>query len=138
MGTPPHKWVHVAVGVIIHQDEILISQRKAEAHQGGLWEFPGGKVEPGESVQQALSRELQEELGISPSVVTPLFCVKHQYSDKWVCLDIWAVQQFSGEPYGLEGQAWKWVKIQQLLDYQFPKANQMIIDFLLKDQNQKT
>ncbi|PIP80779.1 MAG: 8-oxo-dGTP diphosphatase MutT [Gammaproteobacteria bacterium CG22_combo_CG10-13_8_21_14_all_40_8] len=127
--------VHVAVGIIIHDGQILISQRASHAHQGGLWEFPGGKVEQGETVQQALSRELQEELGILPTAIQPLFGIEHHYSDKFVGLDVWKVSAFAGEPQGMEGQPLKWIALEQLRSYPFPKANQTIIDllFLSKD-----
>ncbi len=125
-----NKQVHVAVGVILKAGKILIAKRALEAHQGGLWEFPGGKVEAGESVQEALTRELQEELSIEPTELEPLMEIHHEYSDKTVWLDIWLVSQFHGEPAGLEGQPIQWVAVEQLDQYEFPKANQPIIERL--------
>ena len=94
--------VHVAVGVILDGDNrVLITRRHDEAHQGGLWEFPGGKVEAGESVQQALQRELLEELGLTIGVASQLLEVHHDYGDKTVFLDVYVVREFSGEPKGL-------------------------------------
>ena len=123
------KPVHVAVGVILDaQNRILISKRAADTHQGGLWEFPGGKVEPGESVGLALARELHEELGIdiSPSV-RPLLEVHHDYGDKQVLLDVWVVTGFTGEARGREGQPLAWISQAELPDYAFPKANEPIV-----------
>ena len=121
-------YLHVAVGVIKDDDgNILISLRHDAAHQGGLWEFPGGKVEPGESVEQALTRELKEELDISVHELSPLIKIKHQYSDLNVLLDVWKVSHFLGKAIGCEGQQIKWVRPAQLTDYSFPKANIPII-----------
>lgn len=86
------KRVHVAAAVIRDASgKILIARRADTQHQGGLWEFPGGKVEDGEAVQAALSRELQEELGIVVSAARPLIKVQHDYPDKQVLLDVWEV-----------------------------------------------
>jgi 8-oxo-dGTP diphosphatase len=125
MITPP---VHVAVGVIKNQQgEILIAKRHKKAHQGDLWEFPGGKVEAGENIHQALSRELKEELNISVQQARPLIKINHQYSDLSVCLDVWLVDDFSGEVKACEGQPVRWVNIKSLKDYEFPAANLPII-----------
>ena len=83
------KRVHVAAAVIRSTDgQVLISRRAEEQHQGGLWEFPGGKVEAGEQVEQALRRELQEELGIRVVRARPLIQVAHDYADKQVLLHV--------------------------------------------------
>jgi len=120
--------LHVAVGVIGNQrGEILISRRHESSHQGGLWEFPGGKVEPGESVTEALSRELREELGIEVGGVRPLVQVSHDYADKPVLLDVWIVEGFEGEAQGREGQPLLWVAPSLLATYEFPAANQAIV-----------
>jgi 8-oxo-dGTP diphosphatase len=125
---PQDNPLHVAVGVIKDtKGNILISRRHQASHQGGLWEFPGGKVEQGESVQQALIRELKEELGITVSSLTPLIKINHQYSDLKVLLDVWVVTNFSGEARGLEGQKITWVTPEQLPTYSFPEANYPII-----------
>ena len=128
------KLVHVAVGVICDADQrILIARRADHLHQGGLWEFPGGKVETGETVQEALVRELQEELAIAvaPEGCQPLTEIHHDYGDKAVLLDVWWVRQFSGEPQGAEGQPLQWVAPHTLNDYPFPAANRAIIDAIL-------
>ena len=132
----PADAVHVAVGVIFNskQDQILIAKRPKHLHQGGLWEFPGGKVSCGEAVEHALARELFEELGISDIQAEPLMDILYDYTDKKVYLDIWIIHQFSGQAQGKEGQQCKWVNLQDLLSsqsqYQFPAANQPILERL--------
>ena len=132
----PADAVHVAVGVIFNpqQDQILIAKRPKHLHQGGLWEFPGGKVSSGEAIEHALERELYEELGISGIQAEPLMYILHDYSDKKVYLDIWLIYQFSGQAQGKEGQQCQWVSLQDLLssqsEYQFPDANKAILEKL--------
>ncbi|MBT9529285.1 MAG: Nudix family hydrolase, partial [Pseudomonas sp.] len=122
------KRVHVAAAVIRRGDgHILLAKRADQQHQGGLWEFPGGKVEAGESVSTALHRELHEELGIAVTAARPLIKVQHDYPDKQVLLDVWEVSGFTGEPHGAEGQPLAWVSPRQLPDYDFPAANQPIV-----------
>ena len=95
------KRVHVAAAVIRGADgRVLIAKRPQDKHQGGLWEFPGGKVEEGEAVERALARELEEELGIRVEAARPLIQVQHDYPDKQVLLDVWEVSSFTGEPHG--------------------------------------
>ena len=120
--------VHVAAAVI--RDEhgrVLIARRAEKQHQGGLWEFPGGKLEAGEDARSALIRELEEELAIRATKARPLIQVRHAYPDKQVLLDVWEVSQFSGSPRGVEGQPLEWVAPKQLADYAFPAANQAIV-----------
>lgn len=122
------KVVHVAAGVIRNsRGQILIAKRPDDTHQGGLWEFPGGKLEPGESVQSALIRELQEELGINSTELSPLIQIRHDYPDKSVLLDVWNVTAFDGDAHGREGQPVKWVEATALSKYQFPAANVPIV-----------
>lgn len=122
------KPVHVAVGVIVDETgHILLTRRAKAAHQGGLWEFPGGKVESSETVQVALDRELHEELGIRVEHCESLLEVSHDYGDKKVCLDVWVVWRFSGEPRGREGQPMQWVKASDLPAVDFPAANLPIV-----------
>ena len=123
------KVVHVAVGVLLDDaDRILIAKRADELHQGGLWEFPGGKVESDESVQQALAREFLEEVGVAISASEPLLEIKHDYGDKQVLLDVHVVREWSGEARGLERQPLAWVSISGLSAYEFPAANTPIIE----------
>ena len=121
--------VHVAVGVILDPGQnILITRRAVDTHQGGLWEFPGGKVEAGESLAKALARELREELGIEIGRSTPLLEVRHDYGDKAVWLDVHVVWEFTGEARGLEEQPLAWVAPQALAYYAFPAANVPIVE----------
>lgn len=120
--------LQVAVGVVKNPEgKILISLRHADLHQGGLWEFPGGKIEALETAELALARELKEELNITVKVATPLITINHQYSDLTVQLKVFLVEQFSGEVKSCEGQPFKWVTPAELEDYAFPAANQSII-----------
>lgn len=122
------KLVHVAVGVIEDKHgNIFIAQRAADAHQGGLWEFPGGKLESGETTPHALQRELHEELAIDVQHCEPLIQIRHHYPDKSVLLDVYRVTEFSGSPIGNEGQPVRWVHKSDLVNYQFPAANKPIV-----------
>lgn len=122
------KRVHVAAAVIRGIDgKILLARRADTQHQGGLWEFPGGKLEAEESVAMALARELREELGIEVVSARPLIKVQHDYPDKQVLLDVWEVSAFTGEPHGVEGQPIEWVTARDLLNYPFPAANAAIV-----------
>ncbi len=130
------KTVHVVAAVIYdqHKAHILIAKRPDDKHQGGKWEFPGGKVEMNESPKQALQRELDEELGIRITSVKPLIHIQHEYPDKSVFLDVYEVDQFSGLDYfsdkavGNEGQTLCWVPTQQLSNFTFPEANLPILE----------
>lgn len=122
------KQIHVAVGVIVRDDLVLLAKRAQHQHQGGLWEFPGGKVEAGESVAEALTRELQEELAISVTHCEPLMEINHRYPDKSVLLDVWLVKEFSGQACGMEGQPLIWANSEELLGIEFPAANAAIVE----------
>jgi 8-oxo-dGTP diphosphatase len=120
--------LRVAVGVIKNPSgQILISLRDTSLHQGGLWEFPGGKVEATETVKQALARELKEELDIVVRSVEPLITINHSYPDLAVQLCVYTVENFDGEPKSCEDQRIQWVKPEDLKNYAFPAANQAII-----------
>ncbi len=129
------KIIHVAVAVIKNSNgKILLSKRPDHVHQGGLWEFPGGKVESNESVQQALVRELKEELDIIATAFTPLISIPHQYPDKTVLLDVWEITEFSGTAKSNEGQPLSWVDHNQLAahslvatQFPLPAANYGIV-----------
>lgn len=126
------KTVNVAVGIIVNDNnQILITKRPKEAHQGGLWEFPGGKVEADESVFDALVREFREEVGLSIQTADVFMDIYHDYGDKAVKLDVLLCKQFSGVASGMEGQELKWVDLSEINQYDFPKANEAIISKLL-------
>lgn len=122
--------VDVAVGVVLRRTDTFVCLRPEDKHQGGKWEFPGGKVDAGESPLQALSRELGEEIGIDVEQASPLIEIRHDYGDKTVVLHVFVVEHFSGEPFGKEGQAGKWLAIDALHNDDFPAANVAIIDAL--------
>ncbi|MCW8900653.1 MAG: Nudix family hydrolase [Gammaproteobacteria bacterium] len=125
------KKVHVAVAVIKNQHgQIFIAKRPKDSHQGGLWEFPGGKVENNETVLAALKRELVEEVGISLVHASSLIRIHHDYTDKSVLLDVWCVDNFAGKAFGKEGQKTCWVNVDDLAAYDFPDANLPIIKAL--------
>ena len=120
--------VHVAVAVIVNtNNEVCISLRHKGAHQGGLWEFPGGKVEQGETIKQALVREIREELNLEIKQSRPLITINHHYDDKSVCLHVYKVMMYQGEATGLEGQQLKWLPVSQLSADDFPAANLPVI-----------
>ncbi|MDG9670707.1 8-oxo-dGTP diphosphatase MutT [Hahella sp. CR1] len=126
------KAVHVAVAVVLDQhNRVLVARRPDHLHQGGLLEFPGGKVEPGETVLAALQRELFEEVGVqvdvSEDAANPLIQIEHHYPDKHVLLDVWRVSRFSGEAQGREGQYVAWLDLNELDPEAFPAANREII-----------
>jgi len=123
--------LHVAIGIIINnKNQILISKRSAEQHQGNLWEFPGGKVEENEIPEDALYRELKEELGIHIQSAVSFMKLFHQYQDKKVCLDVFEVRRWTGEAQGLENQPIQWIERSELKNYEFPSANADILSKL--------
>jgi 8-oxo-dGTP diphosphatase len=127
----PADEIHVAAGAVVDaRGATLIARRPDHAHQGGLWEFPGGKVEPGETVEGALARELHEEIGITPERLRPLIRVHFDYSGRRVLLDVWRVEAFRGRAHGREGQPVRWVLPEELVGYRFPAANRPIVTAL--------
>lgn len=124
------KQVHVAVGVIYQNDSFFLTKRAKTAHQGDKWEFPGGKVERDETVAQALSRELKEEIAIDVLACQPLIEIKYDYSDKSVLLEVFLVDNFVGEPQTQEGLEQGWFSLTELDSLEFPQANQAIIEKL--------
>ena len=120
---------HVAVAVVQNSEgKYLIAKRPQDSHQGGLWEFPGGKIENNESVFDALKREIFEEVGITIEQATPLIKIHHDYGDKSVLLDVWCVDRFSEEAFGKEGQEIRFIKQNEFSLYNFPAANMSLID----------
>lgn len=107
--------IHVVAGAVIDAaGRVLIAQRPPGKHLAGGWEFPGGKLEPGEARASGLARELAEELGISIGYPRPLIRVRHTYPYGEVLIDMWVVKSYSGEPQGLDGQALKWLSQEEL------------------------
>ena len=130
------KQVHVAVAVAVVNEDILIARRPDDKHQGGLWEFPGGKVEAGETTADALVRELDEEvaLPVTTEHMSPLMESPFNYSDKSVLLEVlWVDVPMNNAllAHGAEGQEVRWVHYSKLADFQFPEANGPILDAVL-------
>jgi 8-oxo-dGTP diphosphatase len=125
------KIVEVAVGVIKRDNKIYISKRADDLHQGGKWEFPGGKREANETIEQTLVRELSEEIGIQVTKQSHFMLIEHDYGDKKVRLDVRLVEDFEGEASHQEGQQSQWVEISELNQFIFPEANKVIIDKLI-------
>jgi 8-oxo-dGTP diphosphatase len=120
--------LQVTVGVIKNPSgQILISLRDKSLHQGGLWEFPGGKVEASETIEQALARELKEEMDITVLAARPLISINHHYPDLTVQLLVFTVDRYDGEVKSCEGQPIRWVAPDDLVGYSFPAANHTII-----------
>lgn len=122
--------VDVAAALIVQSAgstrQFLVARRKADQHQGGLYEFVGGKVEEGEQVADALAREVFEEVGLCINTAVPLTTIEHDYGDKRVRLHVFYVDDFTGEATGKEGQVVKWVDLPTMLGLPMPKANNTI------------
>jgi len=104
----------VAAAILDGSGRVLIAERPTGKHMAGRWEFPGGKVAPGESEEAALARELAEELGIEVIDARPMMRLRHRYPDRSVELSMWVVESYRGEPQALDGQRLKWVPRPQL------------------------
>ena len=118
----------MAAGVLGNaRGEILLARRFDDAHQGGLWEFPGGKLESGEKAQAGLARELAEELGISLDSARPLIRVRHDYPDRRVLLDVWWVTGWHGRVHGREGQSLRWLAADALAGLPMPAADVPVV-----------
>jgi mutator protein MutT len=124
------KPIEVAAGLVFRDGKILITQRYAEAHLGGLWEFPGGKREPGETFEICLVRELREELGIEVEVCELVESLVHSYPDKTVHLSFYRCRWVQHEPQPLGCPAFVWVRSGELKDYSFPAADARLLDRL--------
>jgi A/G-specific adenine glycosylase len=125
----PH--FHIGAGVIWHEGKILISQRPLKGLLGGLWEFPGGKQEPGETLKETVRREIKEELGIQVKVGRKLAEIDHAYSHFKITLHAHDCIYQSGDVQSLGVMNWRWVKPQELKKFAFPAANQPVIQKLL-------
>jgi mutator protein MutT len=119
--------VNVAIGIVVRDGHILICQRRNKGHLGGLWEFPGGKKEPGETPDSCLFRELREELGIVVRVIEPFAPIDWQYPSVHVRLLPYLCDLVSGEPAPLACQQLAWVEPKALPEYRFPPANDDLI-----------
>ncbi len=107
--------MHVVAGVLKNErGRVLLAERPAGRHLAGSWEFPGGKLEGGETRLAALERELDEEIGISVDAARPLICVRYRYPDREILLDVWVVTRYRGAPVGLDGQRLRWCDLAAL------------------------
>jgi len=124
------KSIEVSAALIFHVGKLLITQRHADAHLGGLWEFPGGKREPNETFEQCLVREIREELGLEISVGELFEEVVHAYPEKSVRLKFFICKILSGEPKPLDCAAVKWVTKAELATFEFPAADARLLEKL--------
>jgi mutator protein MutT len=126
--------IDVAAALVFRDGKLLITQRQADAHLGGLWEFPGGKREPNETFEECLSRELWEELGIEVAVGELVESLTHAYPEKTVHLKFYGCRLEKHEPQALGCSAFKWVTAAELKDYAFPAADSRLLDELRQDK----
>jgi 8-oxo-dGTP diphosphatase len=122
----------VAAALYDRDGRVLIAERPAGKHMAGRWEFPGGKVDVGETEADALARELREELGIEVASSHPFMRLAHSYDDRDVELSMWIVESFSGEPRGLDGQCLKWVQPERLFDEDILEADRPFVEALAR------
>jgi 8-oxo-dGTP diphosphatase len=121
----------VAAALYDARGRVLIAQRPQGKHQAGRWEFPGGKVAPGESEAAALARELREELGIEVTASRPFMRLEHSYADRSVELSLWIVERFAGAPRSLDGQMLRWVAPADLGQADLLEADRPFVEALL-------
>lgn len=127
--------MRVVVGLVFNdQGEVLLAERAHHKHQGGRWEFPGGKIERDETSFEALKRELKEECDITVTEASFWHTFRHVYPDKVVNLDVWRVSHYQGIPSGLEGQSIRWSAVSQLFSLPIPDANHEIVHILIKNK----
>ena len=122
--------IEVSAAVIFHRGKLLITQRHAQSHLGGLWEFPGGKREAGETFEQCLVREIWEELGVEIAVGEQFEEIFHDYPEKSVHLKFFLCQLLSGEPQPLDCAAVKWIGKAELAAHEFPAADARLLEKL--------
>jgi mutator protein MutT len=125
--------IDVAAALVFRDGKLLVTQRYAKAHLGGLWEFPGGKRESEETFEQCLVRELREELGIEVAVGELVESLTHEYPEKTVHLRFYRCQWTQHEPQPLGCPAFKWMTAAELKDYAFPAADARLLDKLKHD-----
>ncbi|MBI5776947.1 MAG: 8-oxo-dGTP diphosphatase MutT [Nitrospirae bacterium] len=129
--------VQVAAGLIVREGHYLIARRKAGTHLGGLWEFPGGKREEGESLEACLRRELREELGIDVTAPVQFRVIRHEYREKTVELHFFRCAIGGGEVKSLECEEFRWVAPEDLSSYEFPPADRPLIEALQSVRSKK-
>jgi len=130
LASKPH--VEVAAAIILHEGQILISQRDEHSHLSGYWEFPGGKREPEESFEECVAREIREELNVDIEVEHFFEAVQYEYSEKIVLLKFYSCRYVRGEAQALGCRQCRWVPLRELGTYLFPPANEPILQKLLR------
>ena len=130
MSAGPRQVIDVSAALIFHKGQLLITQRRADSHLGGLWEFPGGKREPDETFEQCLAREIREELGMEIAVGTLLEEVTHAYETKTVHLKFFLCEWTGGDPKALGCAAFQWIRKSELANYPFPAADTRLLEKL--------
>ncbi|MEL6949911.1 MAG: 8-oxo-dGTP diphosphatase MutT [Pseudomonadota bacterium] len=128
----PDLRIEVAAGVLRRGDDVLLAERVRGGHGDGYWEFPGGKIESGESPSDALARELEEEIGVRIDTPQPLITLSHDYPQRHVRLHVFEVHDWLGEPAGREGQALQWCAVSALARVQLLEANAPIVAALTR------
>ncbi|MEL6447674.1 MAG: 8-oxo-dGTP diphosphatase MutT [Pseudomonadota bacterium] len=128
----PDTRIDVAAGVLRRGDRVLLAERVRGGHGDGYWEFPGGKIEPGESPSEALTRELEEEIGVRIDTPEPLITLSHDYPQRQVRLHVFEVFAWQGQPAGREGQALQWCAVSALDSVQLLEANAPIVAALTR------
>ena len=132
MREPRRPVLVVAAALMDTLGRVLIAERPAGKHMAGRWEFPGGKVAPGEAEEAALARELEEELGIEVVAARPMMRLTHRYPDREVELSMWLVARYRGEPRALDGQRLKWVPRTQLAGEDILEADRPFVAALVQ------
>ena len=125
------KIIEVSAGLVFREGRLLIAQRRAQDHLGGLWEFPGGKRHDGEPDEECLRRELGEELGIEVEVGALIETITHEYPGKAVCLKFFHCVWRRNEPQAIGCQDFAWVNRDELSNYKFPEADQRLLERLV-------
>ncbi len=123
--------INVVIGIIVNAEgKLLIAKRPMNRYAGGLWEFPGGKIEKDETTFEALQREIFEELNLQVISANPWLKFEYAYPDRTILLNVWKIETYSGTPQGAEGQEIRWVMVEQLHEYDFPAGNHLILEKL--------
>lgn len=134
----PKKSIHVTAAVLAKAGKYLITQRPEGSHLAGMWEFPGGKKEAGESLEMCLEREIREELGVDIRVGRPILTVRHEYDRMRVTLHFFRCTHVSGSPQALNGQEIRWVHPAELRKYTFPPPDTKIIEHLVSQDRHRS
>ncbi len=132
----PKPHIHVTAAVIRKNNRILLTKRPKEADFGNFWEFPGGKQEPGETLETCLEREIEEEVGIKIHAQERLMTVDHEYGSKFISLHVFACTILEGKPQAIECKAFQWVAPRDLDGFELPPPDMQVVDFLRKTSRQ--